>query len=302
MPRQTLQSKHHHPNPNKPNTPPLHPKQNTHATIATTPTPRWSKGAFEEAPEGAEAAPSTPLSAHKQQRAALDANTLRHAAGLPAQHAVVCGPPGSGKSWMLWEGTLAAAKQHGAGPFVVPLRRVVGWLVDLLAGSQVLRMLGRRHVSKPSEAALRGSNSDDQPHYFDKQASAWWRLRHRSSATSLILRAAAHGAISEAGASSPERLAGKLLSPNTIALPSLTTPTPTSIHTTHIIINRYPRVRFILVADHVDLPLRGSLLQVIAAGWMDGCVWGMDGDRRCSRNERRIPSLIPNSHWPCNPS
>ncbi len=28
------------------------------------------------------------LDAHKQERAALDANTLRHAAGRPAQHAV----------------------------------------------------------------------------------------------------------------------------------------------------------------------------------------------------------------------
>jgi hypothetical protein len=49
---------------------------------------RWNKGAFEEASEGAEGAPTVVLSAHKQQRAELDANTLRHAAGLPAQHAI----------------------------------------------------------------------------------------------------------------------------------------------------------------------------------------------------------------------
>jgi len=53
------------------------------------------------------------LSAHAAARAALDANTLRHAEGLPAAHALVCGPPGSGKSWMLWDGTLQAAAARG---------------------------------------------------------------------------------------------------------------------------------------------------------------------------------------------
>lgn len=79
---------------------------------------RWSKGGLEEASTPAVAGVSSSsngqyssqvmLSAHKQQRAALDANTQRHVDGLPAQHVVVAGPPGSGKSWMLWEGTLAA--------------------------------------------------------------------------------------------------------------------------------------------------------------------------------------------------
>jgi hypothetical protein len=47
--------------------------------------------------------------------ASLAANTARHCAGLPAQHAVVCGPPGSGKSWLLWEGSLLAGEAWVAG-------------------------------------------------------------------------------------------------------------------------------------------------------------------------------------------
>ncbi|GBF92461.1 hypothetical protein Rsub_04565 [Raphidocelis subcapitata] len=125
---------------------------------------RWSKGAFEEASEGAEGAPAVVLSAYKQQRAELDANTLRHAAGLPAQHAIVCGPSGSGKSWMLWEGTLAAAKQQGIR-LVEVTSSEFGAILDIARGCA-----------------------------------------------------------------------------------------------------RYPRVRFILVADHLELPLRGSLLQDVCSG------------------------------------
>ena len=94
---------------------------------------RWTKGALEDAPEGAEGAPRVALAAHARQRAALDANTLRHAAGLPAQHAVVCGPPGSGKSWLLWEGTLAAAKARGVRVVDVPASEL-GNILDIARG------------------------------------------------------------------------------------------------------------------------------------------------------------------------
>ncbi len=47
------------------------------------------------------------LSANAAQRAAIAANTERHLQGLPAQHMVVFGPPGSGKSWLLWEALIA---------------------------------------------------------------------------------------------------------------------------------------------------------------------------------------------------
>jgi hypothetical protein len=90
----------------------------------------WSKGAFEDAPEGAEGAPRVALSAHAKQREALDANTLRHAAGLPALHAVgACGrrglrarggapgprraarPLGVGRTW-----SHACSRRQGSGP------------------------------------------------------------------------------------------------------------------------------------------------------------------------------------------
>lgn len=53
---------------------------------------------------------SAVLSALRSPYDALAENTARHCAGLPAHHAVVCGPPGAGKSWLLWEGTLLAGK------------------------------------------------------------------------------------------------------------------------------------------------------------------------------------------------
>jgi predicted AAA+ superfamily ATPase len=54
---------------------------------------------------------STVLSALRTPYDALAENTRRHCAGLPAHHAVICGPPEGGKSWMLWEGTLLAGKR-----------------------------------------------------------------------------------------------------------------------------------------------------------------------------------------------
>ena len=96
---------------------------------------RWEKGAFAASSEGALTPPNTsnnPATAAAPPAAAilgpgpgstvldvlapkykaLAANTMRHCQGLPAEHALVCGPPGSGKSWLLWEGTLLAGEVY----------------------------------------------------------------------------------------------------------------------------------------------------------------------------------------------
>eukprot|EP00798_Chlamydomonas_sp_ICE-L_P007960 gene7960-1176_t len=72
---------------------------------------RWSKGAFEEGYEGNAELHTWPCI--ESQRAALAQNTTRFCEGHPAQHVLVAGPSGSGKSWLLWESTLAAGKASG---------------------------------------------------------------------------------------------------------------------------------------------------------------------------------------------
>ncbi|KAG1659329.1 hypothetical protein FOA52_010377 [Chlamydomonas sp. UWO 241] len=72
---------------------------------------RWNKGAFEEGNEGNLAL--APLSALTKHQEVLAANTARFCAGKPAQHCLVAGPSGSGKSWLLWESTLLAGKDAG---------------------------------------------------------------------------------------------------------------------------------------------------------------------------------------------
>ncbi|KAJ9510215.1 hypothetical protein QJQ45_015694 [Haematococcus lacustris] len=88
---------------------------------------RWVKGALEEAgdkpqvaslagplPLPASTHPLPPLSALQPAVAALDQNTSRHCQGVAgAQHVLVAGPSGSGKSWLLWDSTLRAGKEHG---------------------------------------------------------------------------------------------------------------------------------------------------------------------------------------------
>ncbi|KXZ56696.1 hypothetical protein GPECTOR_1g627 [Gonium pectorale] len=75
---------------------------------------RWTKGAFEEGPEGSSSASLAPLPSLQAAREALDANTLRHVEGRPgATHALVAGPSGSGKSALLWDYTLAAGRDKG---------------------------------------------------------------------------------------------------------------------------------------------------------------------------------------------
>ncbi|KAI8474492.1 MAG: hypothetical protein J3K34DRAFT_518218 [Monoraphidium minutum] len=117
---------------------------------------RWNKGALEEAAEGAEGAPRGALAAHRAQREGLDANTRRHAAGLPAQHALVCGPAGSGKSWMLWEGTLAAAKKQGIRLVDVPSSELPN-ILDIARGCarypRVRFILVADHVDLPLRAS-----------------------------------------------------------------------------------------------------------------------------------------------------
>lgn len=198
---------------------------------------RWSKGGFEEASEGGLTPPqnlggsgdasvagtsnpatllappmaaasgmrqATVLSALQTPYDALADNTRRHCAGLPAHHAVICGPPGAGKSWLLWEGTLLAGRDCGLRIVEVP----------------------------PSEL----------PNILD------------------IARGCA----------------------------------------------RYPRVHFVLVADHVELPLRGSVAQDLMSG-LGGCGgsgWpsntllylGVSSESTVSRSDSvvaRCPLVVP---------
>jgi hypothetical protein len=64
--------------------------------------------------------PSHPLQA---------ANTHAFLDGSPwAQHALVAGPPGSGKSWLLWASTLAEGRERGLRLVDVPGGEVGGLL------------------------------------------------------------------------------------------------------------------------------------------------------------------------------
>lgn len=87
---------------------------------------RWVRGAFEDGSD-AQASPPSPaaspaaaavpasvvFSANAAPLAAITSNTLAHCRGLPAHHVLLCGPPGSAKSWLLWNGTLAAGRELG---------------------------------------------------------------------------------------------------------------------------------------------------------------------------------------------
>lgn len=80
---------------------------------------RWSKGALEEASEGlGSGAPA--LTCLSSQSARLAANTRAHLEGLPAEHVLLYGPSGSGKSWLLWEAALAAGAERGVRLVEVP--------------------------------------------------------------------------------------------------------------------------------------------------------------------------------------
>lgn len=70
---------------------------------------RWSKGAFEEGAEGSATHQPT-LPALQPQCNALAANLARHCEGQPAHHALLVGPTGGGKSWLLWEATMLAGQ------------------------------------------------------------------------------------------------------------------------------------------------------------------------------------------------
>ena len=69
---------------------------------------RWSKGSLEAVDAALLAPGTTALAALQPQLTPLEANTHRHLEGLPADHVLLAGPSGSGKSWLLWDATLAA--------------------------------------------------------------------------------------------------------------------------------------------------------------------------------------------------
>mmetsp|Transcript_4838 Transcript_4838/g.10389 ORF Transcript_4838/g.10389 Transcript_4838/m.10389 type:complete len:497 (+) Transcript_4838:49-1539(+) len=94
---------------------------------------RWNKGAFEEGSEGGPGS-SKVLSVLEQQQQTLAANTLRFCEGLPAHHVLVAGPSGSGKSWLLWESTLVAAKERGIRIVEVSASDLSG-LLDVARGA-----------------------------------------------------------------------------------------------------------------------------------------------------------------------
>ncbi|KAF6251040.1 hypothetical protein COO60DRAFT_1275392 [Scenedesmus sp. NREL 46B-D3] len=126
---------------------------------------RWSKGGFEEATEGGLAPNYAPgggmcgavLSALRTPYDALAENTRRHCAGLPAHHAVVCGPPGAGKSWLLWEGALLAGKEAGLRIVEVPPAELPN-VLDIARGCarypRVHFVLVADHVELPLKGQL----------------------------------------------------------------------------------------------------------------------------------------------------
>jgi predicted AAA+ superfamily ATPase len=87
---------------------------------------RWSKGSFEGLSDVTETPPPKPsslnrcLSCLQPQLESITENTLRFMEGLPASHVLIGGPCGSGKSWLLWEGTLLAGSEKGLRLVEVP--------------------------------------------------------------------------------------------------------------------------------------------------------------------------------------
>ena len=106
---------HHDPNGTSPRLHCTHITHITHVTHITLASlhRRWTKGALEEGSEGA--CGLVRLSSLEPTYRALEANTLRHCEGLPADHVLLAGPSGSGKSSLLWEGTLAAGGEGREG-------------------------------------------------------------------------------------------------------------------------------------------------------------------------------------------
>lgn len=181
---------------------------------------RWNKGGFEEASEGglaayqldgnaaaslaaAATALAPPVAAAagagmstivvsqlQQAYGNLEANTKRHCVGLPAQHAVVCGPPGSGKSWLLWEGTLLAGKELGLRVVEVPASEI-GNVLDIARGCarypRVRFILVADHVELP----LRGSAATDLMSGLSAAGGSGW-----PSNTLLYLGASAASTVS----------------------------------------------------------------------------------------------------------
>lgn len=179
---------------------------------------RWNKGGFEEASEGglavlpgdeaaaslaaAATALSPPvaaaaggkasraiLSAVQEAYSAVEENTKRHCMGLPAQHAVVCGPPGCGKSWLLWEGTLLAGKDLGLRVVEVPASEVSN-ILDIARGCarypRVRFILVADHVDLP----LRGSAGTDLMSGLSAAGGSGWPAN-----TLLYLGASASSAV-----------------------------------------------------------------------------------------------------------
>eukprot|EP00878_Enallax_costatus_P017062 GHUV01017914.1.p1 GENE.GHUV01017914.1~~GHUV01017914.1.p1 ORF type:complete len:556 (+),score=170.71 GHUV01017914.1:1048-2715(+) len=180
---------------------------------------RWSKGGFEEASEGglasksidsnttaslaaAATALSPPVAAAagagmssivlsqlQQAYAALEENTKRHCMGLPAQHAVICGPPGSGKSWLLWEGTLLAGKDLGLRVVEIPGSEISN-ILDIARGCarypRVRFILVADHVDLP----VRGSAATDLMTGLSAAGGSGWPVN-----TLLYLGASAASAV-----------------------------------------------------------------------------------------------------------
>jgi len=165
---------------------------------------RWVKGALEEGPDPAPpgqagaptssplvsaAAPLTNLSVLEPQRAALAANTARHCEGLPASHALVAGPSGSGKSWLLWDSTLAAGRERGLR--VVDVGADAGAILEAARGCGRYPRLRFVVVADHVDMPLRGSTAADIMAGLSSTGASGW-----PSNTLLYLGASASSSVS----------------------------------------------------------------------------------------------------------
>mgnify|MGYP001807795005 CR=1 FL=1 len=201
--------------------------------------PRWVKGAFEEGPDGSAAAALAPLSVLDAARASLDANTAAHCEGRPAYHALVAGPSGSGKSSLLWDYTLAAG-ETGAG----------------LAGS----IGGLRSCRFGKEGKAKDCNGLQR------------RCVEPSDETTLSPVVVGRAPVTRPKPTTPVCSPQPSWQPSTsgkdrgLRLVDVSGAELSNILEVARGCGRYPRLRFVLVADHVDFPVRGAAAAELCSG------------------------------------
>ena len=141
---------------------------------------RWSKGAFEGLSDGTSSEvqdqPSSLkrcLSSLEPQFETISANTLRFMEGLTASHCLIGGPSGSGKSWLLWEGSLLAGAEKGLRLVDVPSGEA-GNILEIARGCarypRIRFILVLDHLDLP----LRGNLAADLLNGLTEGGSSGW--------------------------------------------------------------------------------------------------------------------------------